>query len=99
MKKAHWNQPRWYYDSNNLKSPIGEVCRDCGITANILTALQRYGQPPYEMAFSVSTFHEGQCDWCGQQRPITQVRDFFYPDFWGLAKARMAFDRRTRKGV
>lgn len=98
MKRKHLNKPRAYYDSNDLKSPIDQVCRDCGIAANITTALKRYGQPPFQMSFSTSTYHNGQCDWCGQYKPVTEVRDFFHPDFWELYKAKVAFDRLTKKG-
>lgn len=68
-------------DSNKLKSDISEVCAECGISANVLTCLYRYGAPPKQLAFSVSTYHVGKCDWCGEKKPVTETRDFFYPDF------------------
>jgi len=64
-----------------MKKNIAVVCSPCGITANYLTCLKRYGQPPIKPCFDVSTFSEGECNLCGHIRPITQVRDFFYPDF------------------
>ena len=68
-------------DSNNFKSPIRNVCSDCGIEANRLTCLKKYGQEPLKKAFNTSTFHKGICDFCKEEKSITEVRDFFYPDF------------------
>lgn len=68
-------------DSNNLKTEIHWVCSDCGIEANRLTCLKKYGREPKKEAFSISTFHKGKCDFCGEIKDITQTRDFFYPDF------------------
>jgi hypothetical protein len=41
------------------------VCYDCGI---------EFGQ----RRTLVSTWHVGECDVCGQEKPITEVRDFGY---------------------
>ncbi len=60
---------------------ISSVCRECGLAANTLTCLVRYGNLPKRPAFSVSTFRKGVCDCCGRQTHITEARDFFYPDF------------------
>jgi hypothetical protein len=68
-------------NSNNLNTKIRNVCSDCGIEANRLTCLKKYGQEPLKKCFDVSTFHKGKCDWCGKLKHITQTRDFFYPDF------------------
>lgn len=68
-------------DSNNLNTEIEEVCSDCGIEANRLTCLKRYGKEPIKKAYSVSTFHRGRCDFCKEIKHVTQTRDFFYPDF------------------
>lgn len=57
------------------------VCHKCGITANYLTCLKRYGRPPKKAAFDISTYHIGKCDICGQIIEVTQSRDFFHPDF------------------
>ena len=65
---------------------IHKVCSACGITANYLTCLKKYGQPPLKPAFEVSTFHENTCDVCGYTRMVTQPRDFFYPDFSLITK-------------
>jgi hypothetical protein len=68
-------------DSNNFKTKIHQVCSPCGTTANYLTCLQRYGQPPLQAHFSVSTYGKGICDFCKREADVTQTRDFFYPDF------------------
>lgn len=60
---------------------VSEVCTPCGITANYLTCLKKYGKPPKKFSFSVSTYHEGTCGVCGQETTVTEPRDFFYPDF------------------
>lgn len=60
---------------------INKVCSACGITANYLTCLKKYGKPPIKPAFDVSTYHIGVCDVCGHERMVTEPRDFFYPNF------------------
>lgn len=65
-----------------IKYPeVSEVCTPCGITANYLTCLKKYGQPPKKFQFEVSTYHEGVCGVCGQETTVTDPRDFFHPDF------------------
>jgi hypothetical protein len=64
------------------------VCSGCGVTANYLTCLQKYGQPPIKKAFTVSTYHKGKCDYCGEKTSVTEVRDFFYPDFTLIDKVK-----------
>lgn len=56
------------------------ICFDCGATANALTCLKRYGAPPKKIAHSVSTYHKGTCIVCGEMKPVTEERDFFYPE-------------------
>lgn len=73
-------------DSNDLKTEIHHVCAECGITANVSTCIQKYGRPPKKLAL-VSTFHEGTCDFCEEQKFVTEVRNFFYPDFGLIEKA------------
>lgn len=68
-------------DSNNLKSKIKVCCYECGVSANVLTCLKKYGKAPMQLAFTCSTFHKGACDWCKQVKQVTQTRDFFFPDF------------------
>jgi hypothetical protein len=60
---------------------IHKVCSPCGITANYLTCLKKYGKPPIKKAFTISTFHIDMCDVCGEKTGVTEARDFFYPDF------------------
>lgn len=84
-------------DSNKLNSDIRQVCAPCGISANVTTCLYKYGMPPKQLAFSVSTFHVGTCDWCGEEKPVTEVRDFFYPDFNFLLKAKEIYQRKLKR--
>ncbi len=70
----------------NKYDSIGSVCRECGLEANRLTCLKKYGKEPEQEAFSMSTFHKGNCGFCGEERWITEVRDYFYPDFELLEK-------------
>jgi hypothetical protein len=63
------------------------VCRECGLAANALTCLLKYGQYPLKPAFSVSTWHRGTCGSCGRATTVTEARDFFYPDFSLLSEA------------
>ena len=64
-----------------MSKRINYVCDDCGKLANRLTCLKKYGQEPTKIKFHCSTYHQGVCDYCGKSKPITEVRDFFYPDF------------------
>ena len=57
------------------------VCNECGIEANRLTCLKKRGKEPAIPKFAISTYHKGKCDFCGKITDITEVRDFFYPDF------------------
>ncbi len=60
---------------------INLCCDDCGIEANRLTCLKKYGHEPLKKKFDCSTYHLGQCDKCKQEKWITEVRDFYHPDF------------------
>jgi hypothetical protein len=42
------------------------ICRDCGM---------KYGTP----RGGVSTFHVGRCEWCGEEKAVTEDRDYNYP--------------------
>lgn len=57
------------------------VCRQCGIAANTLSCLIKFGRPPLKEIISVATFHIDKCDVCGGVKSVTEARDFFYPDF------------------
>lgn len=57
------------------------VCDDCGLEANRLTCLNKYGSEPLKRKFDVSTYHGGVCEVCGKKKQVTESRDYFYPDF------------------
>lgn len=57
------------WDSNNIDSRITWVCFDCGDRCKRINRSV------------VSTVHNGNCDVCGDMRPVTHVRDFGFPDF------------------
>lgn len=58
-----------------------QVCSPCGVSANVLTCLKKYGRSPKKLAFDLSTMHTGLCDICKDNTSVTEPRDFFYPDF------------------
>ena len=69
-----------------MAKEIKKVCDECGIEANRRTCMKIFQKPPRIKKFSASTYHEGRCDCCGLVRPVTEPRDFFYPDFSLLNK-------------
>lgn len=72
-----------------MNKPINLVCYECGVSANVLTALSEYGRPPIKVHRTLSTYHKGKCDNCGDNKEVTEVRDFFYPDFSLLRQKRI----------
>lgn len=64
-----------------MKKQIKNVCSECGISANVLTCLRKHGRSPLKLSFDTSTFHKGICDYCGVMKFVTEVRDFFHPEF------------------
>jgi hypothetical protein len=72
-------------------------CSPCGISANVLTCLKKYGHRPNQLCFSVSTWHKGVCAACGEEAMVTEERDFFYPDFELLAKKTKNYDFREEE--
>ena len=64
-----------------MEKEIYNVCDKCGIEANRLTCLKRYGREPLLKKFTISTYHMGKCDVCGKVTGVTEARDFFHPDF------------------
>ena len=67
-----------------MKDIIRQVCTQCGVSANVLTALKKYKARPEILQYDVSTWRREECDFCGETKPVTEVRDFFYPDFYLL---------------
>ena len=65
---------------NKIKE-IHQVCDKCGLEANRLTCIKRFGEEPKKAKFDVSTYNETKCDICGKLKMCTEPRDFFYPDF------------------
>ena len=43
------------------------ICSDCG---------HKYGRYPEN---HISTWHIGKCDYCGQEKAVTEPRDFRHP--------------------
>lgn len=73
----------------------GNLCKECGISANVLTCLKRYHDRPNKLCFDVSTYHIGICAFCGEEKLVTQQRDYFYPDLSLLARAKKGFSLKT----
>lgn len=74
-----------------VEKDVHNVCAECGISANVVTCLQRYGRPPTKLSYDTSTFRKGICDYCGVLKFITETRDFFYPEFDLLGKVARLF--------
>lgn len=78
---------------------IEEVCYECGVEANRLTCIAKYGlkfdEKKFKKSFTVSTYHSGVCDICKKEKPVTEPRDFFYPDFT-LLKRKMARSKEVK---
>lgn len=72
-----------------MKKYIHTVCDDCGLEANKLTCLKKYGALPKKAKSTLSTYHKGTCDCCGKEASVTEARDFFYPDLSLLNKPRI----------
>jgi len=47
------------------------VCTECGMKA----------QKDHSRFLLASTYHTGRCEVCGLIKPVTEPRDFGYPDF------------------
>ena len=43
-----------------------EICHDCGV---------RFGRP----RSGVATFYPGTCGWCGEDKIVTESRDYCHP--------------------
>lgn len=63
-------------------SEIYHVCSRCGTLAHVATELARGVKlSNIKPRCAISTFHHGICDCCGHETSVTEVRDFYYPDF------------------
>lgn len=81
---------------NMTNKSIRVCCRDCGVAASNATYMQKFGAKPMNPSFSVSTYCNGTCDCCGKDKAVTEVRDFFYPDF-SLIKKKKKKESNTVK--
>lgn len=72
--------------NKNWGLDIKQVCYECGVSANVLTCLKKYGNRPNKLHYTVSTYHIDKCDFCEEEKMITEVRDFFFPNFELLYK-------------
>jgi hypothetical protein len=54
------------------------VCKECAERAGGSSKRSR------ALCNMVATYHMGKCDICGQEKPLTQPRDFGYPNFNNL---------------
>jgi len=73
------------------KKTISQCCYECGVSANVLTCLKRYGNRPKKLAYNTSIYSDGVCHICGEHKPVTETRDFFHPDFSLLKKASIPY--------
>lgn len=74
---------------------VHKVCGPCGISANVLTCLKKFGNRPSKLCFTTSTSHKSTCDVCGIKAMVTSPRDFFYPDF-SLLNRTFAYINRKK---
>jgi hypothetical protein len=83
-----------------MKKEYQWVCLDCGKQAMILNAKKKYGDKYDESKVFpepwVSTFHMGICDVCGENKAVTQHRDYRYVDF-ALLEYENALSKQTVK--
>jgi len=80
-----------------MNDEIIEVCWECGVSANVLTCLKKYGNRPHQLAFTVSTYHKGTCDVCGEKKHVTELRDFFYADTTLIKEIAEYFRNRGKR--
>lgn len=60
------------------------MCSSCGLTMNNLTCLAKYKDFPKKPCFTMSTYSKGECGVCGKWTAVTEARDFFYPNIYGV---------------
>jgi len=59
--------------SINVEQPDW-VCDDCGVKWGNVWDGETYSGPRLHCA----TYHEGECDVCHKERPVTEARDYGY---------------------
>ena len=64
-----------------LKPYPAWVCIDCAKNALTQDALKK-------LEGSLSTFHYGICEICGEMKAVTEPRDFWWPFFSGYKSPR-----------
>lgn len=70
-KKERLRRNSKIYDAKKLKPYPHWVCNECGLKAS------------KGRQYKVSTWHIGKCEVCGEEKEVTESRDFFYPKFKG----------------
>lgn len=61
------------------------ICEDCG---------NRYGKK----RLGISSWHQGECNYCGEFKSVTQDRDFGYPPLPGKSKGGSCNNGKKHKG-
>jgi len=56
------------------------VCQECGSKES-------------KKQFYMSTWHKGKCEVCGEEKKVTQPRDFYYPNFGGGGMTKTTIDK------
>ena len=56
------------------------VCLECGLKAS------------KGVSHALSTWHEGKCDICKKNKPVTEPRDFYYPKFRSRKKVNKYYE-------
>lgn len=73
------------------------VCSECGSLGRFLH-LTVYKEASLPMA-SLSTYHVGECELCGDERPVTELRDFGYLDLELINWKKFREIRKGKKWV
>ncbi len=73
------------------------VRKECGRKAHKLTFGDDFGE---KRQASLSTWHQAECDVCGEVKAVTQPRDFFHPNFRGFKGLGTNYNgkRKFKKG-
>lgn len=60
------------------------ICYECGIKAS------------KGKSYSISTWYMGKCPICEKEKPVTELRDFFYPQLKDLERLKNENKKTTR---